>query len=1321
MELTQCEALHNGKRTMTNEQRVEELLVAWEEGRQGGEDISVVDLCSSDPELVEEVRERIEALERIYSVLNAPTDVPEDTVQIQSKDKWPSPHGYECVAFLGQGGASVVYKAWQPELTRFVALKIIREIGDSRPERVARFRSEAKAAQLQHPNIVRIHDVGDYEGSPYLALEYLNAGTLAQWTKGSPQDPRASAGLVRTLAEAVHYAHGRGIVHRDLKPANILFQSAGSGDVVPETTTCREPLWTEMTPKVVDFGIAKFLNENAGVTMTGDVMGTPAYMAPEQADGHTDDIGPPVDIHALGIILFELLTGRAPFAAPSILESLEQLRHRDAVPPSQIQPGLPADLENICLKCLQKDPAARYASANDLAADLERFLDGRPVSARPIGNLERLARWRRRNPLIASLSVSLAIAVVAGFALVTWKWAEADRARQVADENFAQVLNVIDDYLVIVGSDLLLNEPGMQPLREQLLTSALTYYSGFLQQHANNEDLRQETIDVRIKVAGIKRLLGDTGEARELLEDAHHEQVSLLRTRPDDAEYLLMLNRIENDLAGVLMDTGELVAGLEIVGNSVERAAQRTPALQASLARSEQYVGQIQQKLGDVDAAESAYQKSLQLLRRLRSDDQRHRRQLASCLILSGHLQMEVADHDSARAELVEAIDVASELVADEPDAWDTQLTLSDGHQALGKLNARQRNWQEAVASFTTSEFILRQLIQDHPQVIHLRLALCDRLLNFGTALQWAEPQQALEYQLEVLDLCDDLLRTHPGMPGVRSRVALAASNAGKLHVAMGQVVRATQYQQDAADALRELTDRWPDVVEYQDRLVTTQIAIAHSQFDAGAVKDSIETARTAVADAQTLVELAPRVSQYQLNRARALHTLASHLCAVGQTAEGLGVLNRSIAQMEQLTDGQPLATLGHRVQLAQYHLDSYTYSKDLRPKDEALLSLEKSRELVTELDVETSDDPASRFAVAKVYFALALAEQASGNPEEASQLGELALNLLQQLSDDYPRTISFLEWMARISNNLGNSYRLLGQTEQSQQHFQRCFDILMELNLPDAVTMSHRDTLARAHMNYGTLLTAQKQPDDAVAEFEKAIVLWESILESTELIDARLGLIAAYGNVGHAHWSRRNAEPALSQYNKGITHIEALLAAEPGHKGALRFRQNVHWGRARALNKLERYREAAEDWRTVRALSPEKSRTLFNVELGWSLAKSGDHAEAAKLAADVASESETEPAMMMNAARLAALAWGAVEVDDGLNAEEKDRLQTEYCAQCVEILSSLREEGYFDDGVRRTMQLSVSPEFLAMLACPEFTAFVASLTDASGQQQDPM
>ena len=368
--------------------------------------------CAGDSELKEQVISLLQAHEGAGDFLKkeqvlSPPASPPPTVRYFGD--------YELLEEIARGGMGVVFKARQVTLNRIVAVKMILAGQLARPADVQRFHTEAEAAaNLKHPNIVAIHEVGEHEGKHYFSMDYIEGQSLAALVREGPLPAERAARYARIIAQAIHYAHQRGTLHRDLKPSNVLIDAHDQ-------------------PQVTDFGLAKSLKGDSELTQTGQVLGSPSYMPPEQAMGRLSQMGPASDVYSLGALLYHLLAGRPPFVAETIHETLTQVVSVEPVAPRLLNPSVPRDLETICLKCLEKDPARRYASASELADDLERWFRHEPIRAKPTGALQRVGKWARRRPALAALLV----VGLAGLAGVLWEWRAADSARRSAVQEAA--------------------------------------------------------------------------------------------------------------------------------------------------------------------------------------------------------------------------------------------------------------------------------------------------------------------------------------------------------------------------------------------------------------------------------------------------------------------------------------------------------------------------------------------------------------------------------------------------------------------------------------------------------------------------------------------------------------------------------------------------------------------------------------------------------------------------------------------------------------------------------------------------------------------
>jgi tetratricopeptide (TPR) repeat protein len=685
--------------------------------------------------------------------------------------------GYEILAVLGSGGMGVVHKARHLRLGRLVALKRLK--ADSRFD-LDRFRREAESvAALQHPNVVQIYEVGDHDGRPFLALEYVDGGALSEFLRGRPQPPRESAALVEDLAGAVEHAHRRGVVHRDLKPANILLQRAGEA---PSHGPGGATL-SDYTPKVGDFGIAKRVGEagsstGAGPTLPGSILGTPGYMAPEQAEGRA--VGPAADVYALGAILYELLTGRPPFQGGESYETLRQVVHDDPVPPSRLRPGLSRDLETVCLKCLRKDPSRRYGSAADLAADLRRFLDGRPVVARPVPAWEAAWKWARRRPATAAALLAAQASLVVIAAGAAWYNARlrqalsSTRAAEAHAEESARL--ALDAHSQLVGQvqSLLQEAPATRALRKALLETAVA-------------GLRRVTVDdasaPRVSTAKAHRLLGEVhwelGHPREAIEEmtrCRRIAAGILASQPDLSDARDLLAASWRRLSGFHLRGDDPALARHCAQEAVSaaeawRAADPDdPRALAAVIEGYEHLGHAAHWVRDLTAARSALGRMRDLTEAWLADDPDNPRAsqlLGSALDLLAGLDETEGDVRSALEKYRRSLELAladerRESTRDGGEAPGDGRTFRNVMVSLNNLAiayVRLRDFAHARPPMDDALARAKQWAGRDPEDVQRQLDLVDALytrsaveqyaLNYADALPFLDECRALLLRLE--------------------------------------------------------------------------------------------------------------------------------------------------------------------------------------------------------------------------------------------------------------------------------------------------------------------------------------------------------------------------------------------------------------------------------------------------------------------------------------------------------------------------------------------------------------------------------------------
>jgi tetratricopeptide (TPR) repeat protein len=665
---------------------------------------------------------------------------------------FPRVTGFEVLEVLGAGGMGIVYKARQIRLDRLVALKMIRAGAGARPSDLARFEAEARAvAAIEHPNIIRIFEIGEYGGLPYFSLEFLAGGSLAKRIDGKPQPAAEAARIIEVLARAMDVAHRRGIIHRDLKPANVLIAADG-------------------TLKIADFGLAKRLEDDSGQTRSGSILGSPSYMAPEQARGETHQLGPAVDQYALGAILYELLTGRPPFQGMSVLDTLDMVRHKEPVRPTQLLPKIPRDLETICLKCLEKDQSRRYADVIALAEDLRRFQAGEPIRARPVSGPERLWRWCLRNQKVASLGAAVALLIVvvtAGsvLAAVTLKQknqdlseanAKAEKRRQEAEE---QRREAESKQRIAEAAASAANDQNQSVVDTQI--ALIELLGDRLRRTAELQDVRMELLDKATKsLAAAAQAMNDL--RRDVPWDPRHEDRNwrtLARARQRLGEQYVDLARYS--------DAMEQFRQMDAI---VEEKAAATPddlGAQTRLARSQRFLGFIAlQHLADTELAKRHFTRALGLFRTclakqpndtLKLEVANSLGQLAAAELRLGHLE-------AARDVYREEITVRDSLAPATANQVESRRELSGLYERLAELNLRMGDKDQARQHFDHCKSLREQVIAEQPNSWPAIYDIARSHNNDGF-LRYPhghDPAAAREFHRKALELIEDRVAVDP-------------------------------------------------------------------------------------------------------------------------------------------------------------------------------------------------------------------------------------------------------------------------------------------------------------------------------------------------------------------------------------------------------------------------------------------------------------------------------------------------------------------------------------------------------------------------------
>jgi serine/threonine protein kinase len=744
---------------------------------------------------------------------------------------------YVLLNVLGRGGMGVVYKARQISLNRPVALKMLQAGILATEDDLRRFQNEAESvAMLDHPHIVPILEVGQFDEQRYFSMKLIGGLSLDRTIGQFTTDPKAAARLVQTVAEAVHHAHQRGILHRDLKPGNVILDDRGE-------------------PYVTDFGLAKRVQADSELTQSGAILGTPAYMAPEQASGKRGMITIATDVYGLGAILYALLTGRAPFGGESPVETLEQVRERKPESPSKLNPRVPRDLETIALKCLEKQPARRYASAEALADDLRRYLSGESILARPVWLATKAWMWCKRRPALSGLASALALALLIALSIEGARRRETED-RKTAESNFMMAQTAVEDYLTSVSENILLKEHDsvdIRSLRKELLKNALKYYERFVNERSNDPALREPLASAYFRV----------GEIAEQIE-SRERAIKAFRSAQTIWESLVKANPGNDELSG-------------------------------RLAKCHLAIGKQQAALGDLHTAMVSFTTARSILEKLTSgkpEQHDYGANLAECYaeigITQGHLEFE----DRGLAILEKAKKIQQTLIGRSPADKAHKKRMAEITNALGFLRIERNDYTAAFGLFEEVQQICHSLLSETGEgpmpvrVLDL-MALAQSNMaeihrvnkEFDKAL--ASFEKSLEYRAA-------LASAHPSVTSFQE-------NLGKSYYELPLALHAAGHDEtkfatlsNSFAILEKLVESEPGQARYHFELGRSWNTLGYLRDEKGDNEQAIPAFEKAIAEQKAAIIRSPDDNSYKVFLSAYLENLGEQYFDLGQVEAGL-------------------------------------------------------------------------------------------------------------------------------------------------------------------------------------------------------------------------------------------------------------------------------------------------------------------------------------------------------------------------------------------------------------------------------------------------
>lgn len=1077
---------------------------------------------------------------------------------------------YELLEQVGRGGMGVVYRARQRSLDRIVAIKMILAGDFADTAEIRRFHAEAEAAaRLDHAGIVPVYEIGQCERQHYFTMGFVAGDSLAMRLATGPLPPRDSAEIARQVAEAVHYAHERGVVHRDLKPGNILLQASSSPDSRLTSGGIQLATHAPWKPRVTDFGLAKRLDTDQGLTQSGDVMGTPSFMPPEQAAGKADRVGPLADVYAMGAVLYAMLAGRPPFQAANVAETLRQVSEQEPVALRLLNPAVPRDLETITHKCLEKNPLRRYDDARQLAEELARFLAGEPILARPLGRVARMWRWCRRKPALAAaaaVSFLATIAVIATLSVSVLLIAQArDKQQRSAETAEAQARLALEslERVVFQIQNRLNSVPGSQAVRKEILRQSLDGLRQVAKELAGSNRSDRGALAAHVSLGDVFLTIGDddglnaTGAAREQYSRALAIAERLAKSTSHSLQAQQDLSQILVKLSDNDLQAGDLEAAHRRANAAFEALQrlslvdQKSPRSELGLASCYMQLGETSRRLGQSDIALQWLQRAIELQRlreTARPDDPSIQMGLASAYDRLGGLCLQVGQTDEGLVWKRSSVTVWTRLHEKSPDSDWNQQQLARACGSLADEMLRTGHADEAHPLAAQAMELRERLARKHPGNLAAEDALADSLVLLGDIAQRRfEHRDALDHFVRAREMRERTLKADSenfhrrrSLCGLYRRLGVQFSLFGRQDEALQAVQRRLELHKDMAAA--NPTD------------ISDQHDLANAYFGVGGVLAQQGQWRAAIKLCEQSVEVLEKLREIDAKRTSLHRDLSNALAYIGyclrsqdNPAAALPYYERSLAIQEELAS-QDQGNRMNRQGLALTHqLLGDLYDK-LKRGEQAWRHYQQARSLYEQ---QLADDPtnaAGRTALGLVISHLASLAQGNGQLEAALTLYQESLAVRQKIVADSPG-----EAVSQV--NLASGYESLGSISFSLRRFDGVRDAyLSAIDLREEILQHDPRDLASARALSGDfkqlsrLESLLRNPTQARLRFEQALRIDRRLAETMPVNLSDLSVLGnSYREFADQISNAGDVALATLHDEKAIMALERVAEAAPG------------------------------------------------------------------------------------------------------------------------------------------------------------------------------